>query len=293
MRCPSELAWSPERRRPAPPLAPRESSSRAGPTPVGTPPPGAACRCRRRPRPGTLGADPLATPARPRTPLLDAASCRGRGPLAVDSTLLGPVSLGLTASWRGVLRTRTGLEVDRFNRRVGDQENLTGGHEIKRFSCLGFVAEIAEIAEGGQSGTSPADTWCGWAPRYARAWIERIRDHKPRVVLVAGLVITDPLDPCRRPFGRRAHPLVSGQPSAYSASFALKMAADSGALSARRCGISWSPSEAPPQTVKNLAGRLRFARTSVGSAPLRGADISNGPTRELASFVTMVAIGDV
>jgi hypothetical protein len=63
------------------------------------------------PRPGTLGADPLAAPGRPRTPLSDAASRRGGGPLPVDSTLPGPVSFGLiTAMARASLApaSRTG-----------------------------------------------------------------------------------------------------------------------------------------------------------------------------------------
>jgi hypothetical protein len=38
---------------------------------------------------------------------------------------------------------------------------------------------------------------------------------------------------------------------------------------------------------------LRFAGPSAGFAPLRGADISKGQSRKLASFVTILALGDV
>ena len=65
-----------ECRRSGPPRATRESSSRARPTPGATPLPGAAPRCRRRPRPGTPGAGSSAARARPRRRLSSAANRR-------------------------------------------------------------------------------------------------------------------------------------------------------------------------------------------------------------------------
>jgi hypothetical protein len=52
------------------------------------------------------------------------------------------------------------------------------------------------------------------------------------------------------------------------------------------------PSEAAPQTRRELRRRRSSASHSVGFAPLRGADISKGQTRKLASFAAMLAFGD-
>ena len=72
--------------------ASRGSSWRARSTPAAIPPPGAGPRCLRRLRPGTPGVVPPAAPARPRTPLSDAARLREGGPLSVDSTLPGRIA---------------------------------------------------------------------------------------------------------------------------------------------------------------------------------------------------------